>query len=76
MVCGDFVLPDLPSELMAAVAEQMKVGSDELGGPGDATELVLRMDNKEDAIDMARKMNGKVYRLGPVVWEPGKEKAG
>jgi len=74
VVVSECVLPDLPPELRDAVASAMASSGDDFGDAGDPSELVVRFDNKEEAIEFAGRMKGAVYRLGPQVWPtPGKE---
>jgi len=75
VVC-ECVLPDLPPELRAAVASAMQSSGEDFGDAGDPSELVVRFDDKSEAIELAERMNGSVFRLGPRVWPTQERKEG
>ena len=69
VVICELEIPELPREVLEAATAAVKVPSSQLGQAGDASELVIRFDNLQDAVDLATDHEGAlVFRLGPQVW--------
>ena len=74
VVAWEMIVPELPRELKEAVASQMDVAKEALAEAGDPSELLVRFDKLDDAIDVAKQHEGaRVYRLGPQVFPRKKE---
>lgn len=62
-------VPALPQQVIEASAKALDIPISQLGQSGDASELVIRFDNIEDAVDLASEREGaRIFRLGPQVW--------